>query len=224
MAAPAYGSSGTAQAGGYDNTVILGVPSGTAADDIVIAWIYNENTLSNTPTGFTLKVEEASAGQAISVYWKRLTGADSGSYQWTHADGDWCEGVAIRYTGCITTGDPFDVFDSANQASGTNTPAVSNTTTVVDTLQLWGGTNFNGGAWTPPSGYTERYDDSGDLTVSELVQAGIGGSGSITGTCAGGSTQSSAFLGALKPPAAAAASSLIVPPRRLHRARLQGVR
>jgi len=203
MVAPSFGAAGTYLTGATSTDWAIAVPSGTAADEIVLVFLYydGDDTIDTVESGFTLKVNEGTASNGLAIYWKRCTGADSGTYDFAQTASTWREGIAIRYTDCLASGDPFDVFDSANQATGSTTPAVSNTTTVADTLQVWAGSNYNGGAWTPPTSYTERADASSDFSVADLAQASIGGSGSITGTCAGGSTFSSAFLGALAPTA-----------------------
>ncbi|MFG1794110.1 hypothetical protein [Nocardia sp. NPDC049149] len=141
----------------------------------------------------------------MRVYWKRATGADSGNYAFVIAAGlAWRMGVAIRFAGCITAGNPFDVTNSAIKTTTTTgaTPAVSDTTTGSDRLWVWSGSYFNGDATcTQPSGFTERVDISGGvaLDVATKDQATAGASGSLTGTFSGnGGT--GAWLGALLPP------------------------
>jgi hypothetical protein len=86
-----------------------------------------------------------------------------------------------------------------------DSPAVTVTTTGSDRLLVWSATNWSGGAWTPPTSFTERRD-SGDevMTSADLAQAGAGSSGSITGTCVGNDRRT-AFLGALLPVAGSSA-------------------
>lgn len=209
MASPTFGAAGTYLTGVVSNQANFAVPTGTANNEIVVVYLYIESTGAITPpAGFTQKSRPSNTGTGahdLVIFWKRCTGTDSGTYAFTNPN-VWREGVAVRYSGCITSGDPFDVVSANQAASGASgiTPVVSLTTTVTDTLLVFSGTNFNGGAWTPPSGYTERVDSGGDLTVDDLARASIGSSGTIRATCAGGSTGTCAFLGALKSTTSAA--------------------
>jgi hypothetical protein len=218
MPSPTFGAAGTYLTGTSANSANFAVPAGAANNEVMLVFFYLESTGAITPpAGFTQFLRMSATGGAhdLVIFWKRCTGADSGTYNFTNPS-VWREGVAIRFSGCITTGNPYDVTNG-NQASTAPsgvTPAVSYTTTVTDTLAVWAGSNFNGGAWTPPSGYTERADASGDVGVATLAQAGIGASGSITGTCAGGSTGSCAALIALKSTTSGAGGGSLVISRR----------
>lgn len=202
MAAPTFGAAGTYLAGSFTSGAAVAVPTGTAAGQVVLVFIYVEsgNGTISGPAGFTQKASIDGTNHDLEIWWKRCTGTDSGTYAFTWSGNPWREAVAVRFSGCITTGDPFDVT-STNTGTGGTTPAVSATTTVADTLKVWAATNFNGGAWTPPSGWTERVDTGGGIGAATLAQAAAGATGSVTGSSAGGAAVSLAFLGALKPPA-----------------------
>lgn len=204
MAAPTFGAAGTYLTGDFTSGASVAVPSGTATDEIVVVAIYVEsgNGAISGPGGFARKSSVDGSNHDIEIWWKRCTTTDAGTYAFTWSGSPWREAVALRFSGCITTGDPFDVTNT-NTGTGGTTPSVSNTTTVADTLELWIASNANGGAWTPPSGYTERVDTGSDLSVATATKASTGSTGSITGSCAGGAGVSLAFLGALKPPAGA---------------------
>lgn len=211
MAAPTFGTAGT-QLQGSASTMNVDVPDSVAAGDILVVTAFVDST--GTVTGLATDFAQApdspvvvSTGQSgqhrLYVMWKRATGADStaGTYDFTLSGSFYRNAQAIRYTGAITSGDPWDVTASAESGASavTVTPAVSDTTTVADTLLVWTGTNWAGGTWTPPTSFTERRD-SGDgvCTVADLTQAAAGATGSITGTCTG-IGHSGAWLGALKP-------------------------
>ncbi len=225
MAAPAFGAAGTYLSGGSGTTAAIAVPSGVTADQIILAHLYIESTATVTPpAGFTetgaSPISATGPGaHTLRAFWKRATGADSGTYSFTWTGSAYREGSAQRYTGCITSGNPLDTGagapNSAQRSSDANaTPAVTLTTQGADRLIVWAGTNFSGGAWTPPTqggGYTERVDASADLSVATVTQAASGSTGSVTGSCAT-SGYEVAWLGALLPDSGAAATSL--PPRR----------
>jgi hypothetical protein len=208
MAAPAFGTSGTygQTSGGNPATSIgLAVPASVAADDVIVAVIFLDGATAQTitaPTGFTEATD--SPAQADNhggrVFWKRATGADSGTYTFSWGTSQYAEGQAHRFTGAITTGDPFDVTVSAvDNGFVTTSPAVSDTTTVADTLLLHVATNWSGGTWTAPSGFTKRMQGGFDVaTLSDKAQAASGATGSITATCTG-TDRMTAWLGALKP-------------------------
>ena len=226
MASPTFGAAGTYLTGVNASTAAFAVPTGAAADEIMVVGMYLEGTAAVTPpTGFTQKSRPTTGSGGsdhdLIVFWKRCTGADSGTYSFSWTGGLWREGACVRISGCVTSGDPFNVVGTnASTTAGSGvTPASSNTTTVTDTLQLFVGSNFNGGAWTPPSGYTERVDNSSDLTVATLAQATAGASGSITATCAGGSASSCSFVGALKSTTSVVPGGAAAPRRPLSRYR-----
>jgi hypothetical protein len=212
MAGPAFGTLGTSSGGGSGTTCTIPVPASVAAGDIIVVFIYIETTQAVTPdTGFTQApdspvVVTGSHAHDLRVYWKRATAADAGNYTFTIAAGlAWRMGFALRFTGCISYGDPWDVTNSAIKTTTTTavTPAVSDTTTGPERLWVWAGSYFNGDATcTPPTGFAERADISGGVAVDVATkdQALQGASGSLVGTFSGnGGT--GAWLGALRPTA-----------------------
>lgn len=226
MAVPVFGAAGTYLSGTGATTAPIAVPSGVTSGQIVVAFLYIESTTTITtiPSGFT----ECSASpisatgpgaHTLRVYWKRAGGPDSGAYTFGWSGSIYREGVAQRYTGAVTSGDPWDTGagapNSAQRSSdATATPAVSLTTQGADRKLIWCGSNFAGGAGTPPSGWTERADNSSDIWTADKDQAVAGATGSITGSNAA-SSYSCAWMGALLP---AAASIVNKPPLRLPQA------
>lgn len=202
MASPAFGSAGTYLSGASSTTAAFAVPASVAANDVIIVTYYSEDTTGTVtaPGGFAVKTDTIVTGNhRLVIAWKRASGADTGTYSFTTTNAAWREGGAVRYTGVVTSGDPFDVTSTNQATSGTTTPAVSVTTTVADTLLVWAMSNFNGGTASAPSGYTLRLSGAGgDAAQATLAQASIGGSGSITATAPANAGQT-AFLGALKP-------------------------
>jgi hypothetical protein len=210
--APVFGSVGTSSGGGNGTSCTIPVPSGVAAGDIIVVFAYIETTQAVTPdTGFveatnSPAVVTGTQAHDLRVFWKRATGADSGSYAFTIAAGlAWRMAVAMRFTGCVSHGNPWDVTTSAIKTTTTTgaTPAVSTTTKGGDRLLVWVGSFYNGdSSCTQPSGWTERADISGGvaLDIATLAQPLQGASASITGTFAGNSA-TGAWMGALLPSA-----------------------
>lgn len=201
MVAPAFGAAGTYLAGGVRTTVSVPVPSGVTNNQVVLSHLYIEASGAVTPpTGFTEITPAAVTTGTVTVgrvFWKRATGSDSGTYAFTTPNA-FSEAVAERYTGCVTSGSPIDVSNSAQRSSaGTTTPSVSVTTTGRDRLLVWSATSVQIGPWTPPTGYTERVDTGREISVATDELAAAGSSGSVTGT--GPSAFMTAWLVALIP-------------------------
>lgn len=207
MAAPAFGSSG-AWNGGLAGTKSFAVPASVASGDIIVIPMMIDGstvTITAMPTGFAHapgSPQTVAAGfggnHSVNVVWKRATAADTGTYDFTFSASVYEEGQAHRYTGCVASGSPWDVTTSADGGGTGNTvtPAVSVTTTGTDELLFFAGTNWGGGAWTPSTGFTERTDNSGDLTADDKVQTSAGGSGTVQATCVS-TDKVGAWLGAL---------------------------
>lgn len=201
MTLPVFGVAGTYLTG-TSATAAVAVPSGVTAGQVILVHLYKESTATVTPpSGFTELTPAPFTTSSVHthhVFWKRATGSDSGTYSFTWSGSTFREAVAIRYTGCATSGVPVDVFNTAARSTnGTVTPAVSLTTTGADRLLEWAGSNFNAGSWTPPSGFTERVDAAGCLSVATLGQSTAGSTGSVTGTCSGSSSETGWLLALL---------------------------
>ena len=95
----------TTNSGGSGTTPYTAVPTGVQADDIVLLIVAvddkTEDLTSLWPSGFTQLYNSnitAPDGQTAAIGWKRLTGADSGSYTFT-GDMLWewvCQAIALR--------------------------------------------------------------------------------------------------------------------------------
>lgn len=215
---PQFGSSGT-HISGNATTANFPVPAGVATGDIIVIPIFLNvaaTTITAMPTDFAHAEGSPIAvgtSHSLAVVWKRATGADAGTYDFTLSTNEYRAGAAHRYTGCITSGSPWETpTDTAfEDTSATVTPAVDITTTGANRLLIFSATNWAGGAWTPPTGFTKRMD-TGDRvhTLADNVQASAGATGSITATCAG-SDKRVAWLGALKPTATGGGGPTTVP-------------
>lgn len=189
-------------AGGSAATANVPVPSGTASGQIAEVGIYKENNaaITTVPSGFTLKTTlntSASARGSLYVFWKRLTGADSGTWNFAWTGSTFRAAAAALHSGRVASGDPFD--GTVGTAESTTSVATLNASTspaaaAGDAVGFW--TDFSGGnAWTQPTNYTERIDvDVITLDTRDNVAAGTTGNVSATANVSG---FMKAFLGVL---------------------------
>ncbi len=213
MAAPAFGTIGT-QLQGSGSTMNVAVPASVAANDIVVVSAFLDTagaTVTALASGFAHAPDSPITGpdnHSMVVMWKRATGSDTGTYDFTLSGSVYRNAACARYTGVITSGSPWDVTNGVgSNTSTTTTEDVADTTTESDTLGVWAGTNWSGGTWTPPSGYTERRDTGdGVCSSADKVYASAGATGAIVGTCTG-SDKRCAWFGALRSTGGAAASN-----------------
>lgn len=219
MSAPAFGTIGAHHnASGTSHS--FAVPSSVASGDIIVIPMFIDGTatISAMASGFDhaegSPVSITGAGaHSLVLAWKRASGADSGTYDFTVSASAYVAGSAARYTGAVGSGTPFDSPASANSdnTNGTLSPPVSVTTGGPDRMLIFTATNWSGGAWTPPTSFNERMDTGDQVnTLGDLVQATQGGSGTVQATCAG-SDKRCAWLGALIGTTSSAASA---PPAR----------
>ena len=210
MTAPLYEGSGTEWEGSPGSTsLVLDAPDSVAADGIVVATIYVDGTtlIASPETDFNLagSSPSAAANHKTYVYWKRSAGSEPTDYTFTLEADQFVHAQVHWFSGCKTTGSPFDASTDAdfNDSNATTPPAVNITTTVDNALLLYLGTNWAGGSWSPPSvDWTERMDFGfGLMTLDTKVQATAGASGSVQATCTN-ADKTTAWLGALLPVAA----------------------
>lgn len=209
MAAPAFANAGTYYApGGTGTSHVVPAPSSVGSLDIVLVHIYIESNTAVTPPGGFTEIPTApftsgpTTGQR--AFWAR--GPGGSTYTFSTGSAVFREASATRWTGCITTGTPYDsgagAPNSAQRSSnGATTPAVSLTTQGPERRLVWSaGAVSVSNPWTPPSGFTEHVDQA-ELTIASDDQPTAGATGSITGTANASSFQT-AFLIALIPPEA----------------------
>lgn len=164
------------------------VPDDTASGKIVIVSMFINvaaTLVTGVPTGFSEMQGSPVAGGSnkLAKYWKRLTNADIGTYDFELDSGQYVEGAAELYDNCIASGNPFELnpgvaFDNAN---GTVTPEVSTDSNGSDRLVIHTATNWSGGNWTPSLGYDKRLQPPvGLITTSDKAQLAAGSTGVVT--------------------------------------------
>ena len=178
MALPPFKAAGTFTAGtGAITPPYPAAPNAPVAGDIALLVCESENEAislssaqgfvelgaqANTAAG-TAAVDPASR---LAVYWKRCVGSDTAP---TVADsGNHTTGQIYLYTGCIATGDPWDVYAEGNDGGANDLTGVipGATTTVADCLiVLICSSSYNGTSTTEFSAWT-----NGDL--ANIVERG----------------------------------------------------
>lgn len=203
-AAPTFVAASASPSASQANTAVP-VPAGVAIGDVVLITSYYESPISpsGVPTGFTELTFGTVPGGTIAagwafyqkVWWKRLTAADTGSYTFTHA-ALYTQFVATAYRGCVATGTPVEVLGSGfTSANSTSFPSVSGTTAGANRLVVWQGVAGDLRTITPPTGYTERFDDGNGTGVATVTQAASGTTGAVVGTMSAAVGSSATLLG-----------------------------
>lgn len=210
----AYRSSSISSAtGGTRTSLTVAVPAGVQADDIVfLIGNHDGNTGSFTwPAGFTQLDSSALAspdGQLSAVAWKRLTGADSGTYTVSFGD-TFAMVIAVAFSGRHTTDAPTNskATSTSNNSSPVTVTASTVTAVAGDDLLWISAPDIAGSSatsHTPPSGYTERQDGQDVWSVvsaATLDNVSAGATGSVAGSFTGQSGGWTAYL--IRIPAAA---------------------
>lgn len=216
MAEPTPAASGTY----YENTsasVDFAAPSGVVDNSVVVICAYVDGATDPTitpPTGFVqaenspVYLDEtvpqlSSQNHRLMVMWHRASGSESGPYTMTLGSSRFVAGQAHRFEGVVQSGTPFD---SGTDAAGVETPDPANTSPPVnittegsDRLVLHAATNWAGGTWTPPTGFTKHQQGGfGHSTLASKAQAAAGATGSLTATLTT-NDKMQAWAGALKP-------------------------
>lgn len=203
---PSVAAVGTLLGNANRTVVPVPPPAGTADKEVVLVFIDNTSTVPTglTPaSGFTVApnvgYQTADQSTQLRVFWKRCTGTDSGTYDFTFDSANYCKAVAIRCTDVIATGNPIDtdVFLGGNAAT---LGGLSLTTSVDNALLVWAANSWGSQTLTPPSGFASNvaYSSSGGLAVGNAAQPSLGATGAKTGTISGYSGWCE-WMGALKP-------------------------
>lgn len=188
--AAAYGSIANTATDLRTNTTIS-VPSGTANGDLLVLFCATANNHGSggaaamtVPAGFTQvgtdALCEAGAGssdwQGRSIVAVRVASSEPSNYTVNHSS-CYSAGTIIRLTGSGTLS--VDVSSQASSASGGSDPvtATSVTPTLSNDLLVFLGLNWNEGGSTPPSGMTERLDNTLVYVATQALA-----SSSATGT------------------------------------------
>jgi len=206
---PVHVASGTVTPRSQANAVQVPIPTsgGIAAGTVDVVFIAFSSALPiiTMPSGmnFLGKVEGHDGGArntALHVFWRRPV-ASSGNYSFTFNGTYTRRGLAFRFTGCATEGNPFEASHFPPYGDYSDAPATSLSTEGANRLLLWAAMSWDTNNINRPSGTTQLYMTSGDspsLTVAYRVQETAGATGSITSSTINASSIN-ACLAALKP-------------------------
>lgn len=190
------------------NAPSVPVPAGAAAGDIAVIVLASDDTGWNLsqaggrwPTGFNVVMDAdvTTDGESIGAAWKRLAGADSGSYSFgTMASGnEWAAACAL-WDGRSASDDPV-ASTVASSSAGNTSPvtATANGVTAVagDDLAYIVGHDVAGTALayngsTAPTNFTSRQDVElspfgwASVFIASRDNVTAGATGSIAGTFA----------------------------------------
>lgn len=181
--------------------------------DILLAVTYREAGTWTLPAGWawvntgTPEQVNNTANAWIGLAWKRASSEPS-SWTFQLSTSTWRIVTVGAWSGCVTSGSPWDVYTSNTEAVA-NVSANSITTTVANTMCVVGTASYDGTDVTvASSGYTQRAE-LGGCELFEKATAATGATGSKSFTRGGVSGTWAAWHIALAPDTGEAAA--IVP-------------
>lgn len=192
--------------GGDTAAPSIGVPSGVQANDIVVVILWTPTVTTITPpSGFAYAdgFPSSVGSNTTHVFWKRLTGADSGTYDFTSSANTWHSRGAYAFRGVVSSGDPWETDFGQAQASSSASANVNMDVIVPNSMGilLCGAWSGDEGTWTIPSGWTAPSGTfpgaNFNFTYKLLTTAGNTGSVALTAPNAGNGVNE--WIGALKP-------------------------
>lgn len=157
-AAPIFVAAGAKQELGGTGTLNIPYYAGIAANHVAVIF-----AIVNTPaadiSGFTAFAAAGTIGLSgvdVRSYWRRLTGGESGTVSLaTSSDGGGA--IMFGFSGCITTGTPYEDFGQVVSDQDGSVTSASTTTTGPGRLgvRIYG---HSGSTSTPPGSWVERHD------------------------------------------------------------------
>ncbi|MEA2439258.1 MAG: trimeric autotransporter adhesin [Thermoleophilaceae bacterium] len=205
-----YRTATSTENGAGSASIVMTVPSGVAAGDLLVSSVNAGGTGAITaPAGWTSIVSGAGTGHYGTLHYRVATAADvaGASYTWTLGSTRKATGGILSYVGVDTTaiGTP-----SATANTGTTITFNSVTPTAANSLVFLGGSTFNGTSAvgiTPPGSTTTRLNFATSSTGSQMrsysgdfIQPTATATGNKTGTISPSSGWGSAMV-AFKPAA-----------------------
>lgn len=171
----AFRAAGAVAGANSGNVASIGLPAGHTTNDILELWAVQHDNVASTVSGYTLLGSATNgASMTLRVFGKRDGGAESAPTL-THASGGTVHCAIVAYSG-VDTGLTIGVGAGAilrdiqfQTGSGTGAitvtcPAITGAVTndMDQTIGAGDTTDTSGAAtgnWTPPSTFTERFDN-----------------------------------------------------------------
>lgn len=177
----------------------LNRPAGSTTGDLLIAALYYAGTSSDTlstPSGWTRITQVDVTNRQLELFWHLGDVGDPSSWTWSNSLTEGKIGGICAYTGADTT-TAYDTGKSGVNGTSTSTPKTPVSATHYDGALVVGvfvAGGPNSGTWTPPSGMTERVDQSTSTTsgtsllsmeIADLTQTTYGQIPSYAATTSG---------------------------------------
>lgn len=184
-----------------DGTINIPVPAGASAGDVVVAGIGQWSSpwdAVTPPTGFTLAASFENNPVKVSVYWKRLTGSDTGNYAFVKSGGGWWNGFAAALSGVVTSGDPITTYFAAGGAYNATFPNLTISDVPYAPGLVWAAYNESAApGGNPPTGFTSAVKSSYGRLAYQIP--GVSGDQAATGATIGSTMQVVQALVAVAP-------------------------
>lgn len=202
---------------GAAGSLALSVPSGTQAQDLMIAELSyggGSGATITKPAGWTTTSENFVGGQGwLGVYYKLASSSEPASYTWNFSASAQAAGGISTYR-CVNQDSPIHAVSATNNGNSNKPKGKSVDTSTQGTRILWLVASSGSVTMTPPDGYINENDVSS--TGGSNVSAGKGGkpkgstgsTGDQTGTLSTSTTWQTIMVAlnpcdqALYPPAA----------------------
>ena len=190
MAAPAFVAAsaiGSSTAGSF--SIVL--PTHSANDVLwVISW-YRASATVATPAGWTEAATALRGTTRYYLHWIRAADANTADPLFDYTGADDGFGLCVVYSGCITTGNPYDVLGAfssgtAQSAVLTGITALTNESLIVASIGGEDNTATGGPTTgTDPATYVEHYVEAatgtdGCVQIAEQAQTTTGATGDVT--------------------------------------------
>jgi len=168
-------------------SVTVSKPTGTVEGDVMIAALgWDANGSITAPSGWTLiRSTLYDVDNNVAAWYKVAGASEPADYTWSQpGNDDFSVGIATYYN--VNTGNPINIENAQTNTTSSNVVAPSITTTAANTMLVFIGSidhNNVGNTWTPPSGMTERVDQTNTWTsieIADVVQASAGSTGTKT--------------------------------------------
>ena len=158
----------SSNAGNPTTEFTIGLAVSIVADDILILSISNAGSeldpfVTDDDTEGNLWASlwsQANGSESGSVWWKRATSGTAGKTITVSSAVDSCSGTCSAYSGCITTGNPFE--NAASEANASADEAMAGITPTVDgtmvclCVMIGSNVNITSEACTDPGALTQR--------------------------------------------------------------------
>lgn len=204
-------------------SITVGVPSGTADNDIMFCLIkYPSSETLTAPGGWTLPANgsytDSTTSNTIMRVYYRVASSEPASYNWTVGAASRMGGSCYTFRGDFNTATPFDVDSSTAYTTNDTTNRASLTSSAANEPLIWfsmghSSTSVTVTPPTTPTTLTEHADQHDGSSryfraVASVLWSGSGATGNMDGTLsASKSSDKHAFAIALQPASAGGAET-----------------